>query len=264
MKNLHQKFKKLCHSCENRNPGSQHKTWIPNQVWDDTIRTNDNINNVIKNGFKSFTLIETMVALTIIMIAILGPVSVAVSASSYARDTKDNFTAVYLAQEAVELLRHKRDSLFLSCTNANCTLLNDNGFGTVETPKEGSWRIFKTQIGFDAPQGACWSVNGCYYDMQNFLSGNVYAKGVNPGCDTFYRDDNVGGNTNSMYSCTGGAGWTPTHFSRSVKLEDMTNGLNGYSAKYEDDIRVTVDVTYPKNNGLIKKVEVVDFIHSKS
>lgn len=206
-----------------------------------------------------------MVALAIIMIAILGPVSVAVSSSSYARDTKDNFTAVYLAQEAIELLRHKRDGMFLSCLNANCTLGNDNGLGFIESSKESAWKQFKNDIALTN----CFSSNLCAYDMKSFLAGNIYQYKNNSlhQCDNLYRDDTENNTTtNFMYLCNAnGLSFTNTRFSRSVKLEKVFPvGANIYNQTYEDDVRVTVDVAYPKNNGMIKTVEVVDFIHSKS
>ena len=213
---------------------------------------------------KSFTLVETMVALSIIMIAILGPVSVAVSASSYARDTKNNFTATYLAQEAVELLRHKRDGYFLKCTNDTISgVCNPQAGETI--PKETAWRLFKT----DPTLNNCFNPKTCAYDVQSFLGGvDAYKYQISPNdCDTLYRDDNNNGNpTNFMYFCkVNGTGFTSTNFTRSVQLEDVyPNVASVYTKKYEDDIRVTVDVTYPRNNGVIKKVEVIDFIHSKS
>ncbi len=60
-----------------------------------------------------FTLIETMVAITILVVAVSGPLTLAsqsLFASVYA---KDQTTAFYLAQEAVELVRNKRDGNML-------------------------------------------------------------------------------------------------------------------------------------------------------
>ncbi|TXI13741.1 MAG: hypothetical protein E6Q68_01005, partial [Polynucleobacter sp.] len=70
---------------------------------------------------KGFTLIETLISTTIIMLVILGPLSVAISSSAYAKNTKDTIISVYLAQEGLELLRFKRDSIFLECLNGLVT-----------------------------------------------------------------------------------------------------------------------------------------------
>lgn len=58
---------------------------------------------------KGFTLVETLVAISILMLGILGPLSVAstgLRSSVYARD---QITAYYLAQEGIETVRYMRD-----------------------------------------------------------------------------------------------------------------------------------------------------------
>ena len=64
---------------------------------------------------RGFTLIETLVSVFIITTVVLGPLTVSSNASAYARQTKDTMTAVYLAQEAIELLHHQQDSIYLDC-----------------------------------------------------------------------------------------------------------------------------------------------------
>lgn len=66
-------------------------------------------NNMIFRRTKGFTLIETLIAVTVLMSAVVGPLVLAskgLSASSYARD---QVTAYYLAQEALEVVRSIRD-----------------------------------------------------------------------------------------------------------------------------------------------------------
>jgi type II secretory pathway pseudopilin PulG len=70
---------------------------------------------------KGFTLIETLVSTFVITMVILGPLTVASNASSYARITKDTLTATYLAQEAIELLRHQQDSIYIRCVQETGT-----------------------------------------------------------------------------------------------------------------------------------------------
>lgn len=58
---------------------------------------------------KGFTLIETLIAISILLIAVAGPmvvVSQALTSSFYARD---QITAFYLAQDAIEYLRNVKD-----------------------------------------------------------------------------------------------------------------------------------------------------------
>lgn len=62
-----------------------------------------------KKHQMGFTLIETFVAVSILAIAVIGPLSLlsrAIADSNYARD---QITAYYLAQEGIELVISKRD-----------------------------------------------------------------------------------------------------------------------------------------------------------
>lgn len=64
----------------------------------------------IKKTEQGFTIIETLVAITILMVAIVGPLTVAnkgLIASVYARD---QMIGSYLAQDAMEFLKNKRDN----------------------------------------------------------------------------------------------------------------------------------------------------------
>lgn len=62
------------------------------------------------NSAKGFTLVEAMVAISILSLAVTGPMIIAqkgIGAAIYARD---QITAFYLAQEAVEYIRNVRDT----------------------------------------------------------------------------------------------------------------------------------------------------------
>ncbi|MBI5140302.1 MAG: type II secretion system protein [Candidatus Vogelbacteria bacterium] len=61
------------------------------------------------NKNKGFTLLETIVAITILMISIVGPLSLASKGIVYADYVKDEITAYNLAQEAMEAIRNIRD-----------------------------------------------------------------------------------------------------------------------------------------------------------
>lgn len=58
---------------------------------------------------KGFTLIETLVAISLLVVAISAPMSLAAQSLSSAFYARDQITAFHLAQEAIEALRSVRD-----------------------------------------------------------------------------------------------------------------------------------------------------------
>jgi|TARA_Y100000310_G_scaffold345866_1_gene471953 prepilin-type N-terminal cleavage/methylation domain-containing protein len=86
----------------------------------------------IKNQSKGFTLVETLVAITILIVSIAGPLTIAMNGLSSAILARDQITASYLAQEAVEYIRNKRDENALQgsgwmtnisqCVSQECTV----------------------------------------------------------------------------------------------------------------------------------------------
>src|SRR6266404_2318694 len=84
-------------------------------------------------NMKGFTLIETLVAVLLLSIAIVGPMTIAQKGLQTALIAKDQSTAFNLAQDAVEFIRFARDTNCLvtsvgACPAANW--LNGNGGGT--------------------------------------------------------------------------------------------------------------------------------------
>ncbi|KKW43295.1 MAG: hypothetical protein UY97_C0002G0006 [Parcubacteria group bacterium GW2011_GWB1_57_6] len=65
-----------------------------------------------------FTLIETMVAVTIITLAVAGPLFAANRAFVAARIARDQLTASHLAQEGIEYVRAMRDNEYLAAYRA--------------------------------------------------------------------------------------------------------------------------------------------------
>ena len=64
-------------------------------------------------GRSGFTLIETLVAVTILVLAVAGPLTVASRVLIAAQNSKDQLIASYLAQEGIEYVRAMRDHEFL-------------------------------------------------------------------------------------------------------------------------------------------------------
>lgn len=62
---------------------------------------------------KGFTLIETLVAISILLLSIIGPMEIAARGLFSAYYARDEITAYYLAQEGVEYVRNLRDTKYL-------------------------------------------------------------------------------------------------------------------------------------------------------
>jgi prepilin-type N-terminal cleavage/methylation domain-containing protein len=66
----------------------------------------------VKISQKGFTLVETLVAIAVLMIAIAGPLVIANKALTAALYSKDQSVASYLAQEEIEIIKNARDNNF--------------------------------------------------------------------------------------------------------------------------------------------------------
>jgi prepilin-type N-terminal cleavage/methylation domain-containing protein len=86
-----------------------------------------------KKAERGFTILETLVAISILVIAITGPLAIisqSLRASFFARD---QITAFYLAQEAIEYIRNQRDTNTLQSADWLETIRGDcqvNNFGS--------------------------------------------------------------------------------------------------------------------------------------
>lgn len=112
--------------------------------------------NFLKQNNKGFTIVETLVAIAILMIAIAGPLTIAqkgLMASVYARDQS---VATFLAQDAMEFIKNYRDNnirVGLDWLDGldDCLTLNycsvDTTVGTITNPAS-SVPLYRTESGF--------------------------------------------------------------------------------------------------------------------
>jgi type II secretory pathway pseudopilin PulG len=81
----------------------------------------------------AFTLLETLVAISVLLMSLMGPFAIAQQSLRSAYYARDQVTAFYLAQEGIEFVRAVRDQNYLQgadwltgieavCTNVPCTV----------------------------------------------------------------------------------------------------------------------------------------------
>ena len=70
------------------------------------------------NTNRAFTLVETLVAITVLMIAVAWPLTIANRALRAALNARDEVVANYLAQDALEMVKNIRDNNYLTTNGA--------------------------------------------------------------------------------------------------------------------------------------------------
>jgi len=161
--------------------------------------------SLINNNQKGFTLVETLVAITVLMIGVIGPLNTAVKGITDGLFAANQIAANYLAQEAIETVLWKR----------NVDIQGPNGDGT-------DWAINLNNLAQNCKDPLGNSASVCVIDPWDG-TGDVITSATCPGttpnrssptpCDLIFSD------TQAKYVNPSGAGATiGTVFSRRVYL----------------------------------------------
>jgi type II secretory pathway pseudopilin PulG len=148
------------------------------------FKSNFNIQNK-----KGFTIVETLVAIAVLMIAIAGPLVIASKGLTSAIYSKDQMIASFLAQESMEIIKNLRDS------------------GIVDS---GDWMSKFT--------GNCDNGKECDADpfANNFLNTTDCVNGNTDGCQIYIN--------NSGYTSNGSQADIETKFSRYFTITNIGDG----------------------------------------
>lgn len=82
---------------------------------------------------SGFTLVETLVAIAVLLLAVSAPLSLAERSLASAETARQEVTAFYLAQEAVEFVKNKRDENAITGKGGGSNWLS--GLSECESPK---------------------------------------------------------------------------------------------------------------------------------
>ncbi len=168
---------------------------------------------------KGFTLVETLVAISIFTVSLLGIMSVLASGIANTNYAKRKMTATYLAQEGIEYVRNMRDDYMLYDKN---------------------WNNFRTKISECGIPGN--AVKTCYFDDQglDFTDPSMPMTKIliqfcvtNP-CPALSYDSNTG-----KYNYVSGVN---SGFVRSIQAT--------YPGGPNDDIKISSTVSWTQGSGI--------------
>jgi Tfp pilus assembly protein PilV len=182
---------------------------------------------------RGFTLIEAFIAITIIMVVIIGPLTLAQKGLSSAAYAKDKVTGYYLAQDAIEYIHWIRDQAVL------------------KNPPGTGWAAFEVYI------NPCLATS-CRADSSNFnlSSPNLFLScSVNNPCTSNLQYNNVTGlygyddmnlvyGPGSTYVSADGSVklvWTPSVFHRTISV-------NPVSSSGGDEFQIVVTISFSGKN----------------
>ena len=170
------------------------------------------MNNIRVSKNRAFTLVEALIAVTILTFAVVGPLSTASRALVASQIARDQLTATYLAQEGVEYVRAMRDDAYLNAYKSG-----------IANTSQAAWTDFTTG-------GSNWSITNCkttmcmvdtYPSVLMGTGGGLSLQpcgGSSPACKPLYM-------ANGMYTEQGGSG-IATQFTRTIQATDNAAASN--------------------------------------
>ena len=187
---------------------------------------------------RGFTLIETLVAITILLLSIVGPMSIAANSLFAAYYGRDQITAYYLSQEGIEYVRNTRDSSYLSDYSVGATLSTSPlaWLGWKDSVNTGVLyncfpsSMFTTPAKYSLPTTPPPGVgNGCLIDI---TSSSIRAC-PNSGCSVLNYDSST-----FIYNYDPPTGSvSPSKFTRTITITPQDNqGTDGNEAIIESKV----------------------------
>lgn len=157
------------------------------------------------NHKKAFTLVETLVAISILSLSILAGFTAVQNGIKSSLTSKNQITSFYLAQEVMEYVKNIRDENALDFIN-------------------GGTRTWLTGLSAQASD-PCYFGKTCYIDSP--LKTATACSGVNTTCPNLRMDQ-----TSKLWGYT--AGWTQTNFKRAISFQSVS----------ADEVAITVWISW--------------------
>lgn len=173
----------------------------------------------LQKRWGGFTIIETMVAISILMTSVAIAVSVIRTDVLVSSVTKNAVMARFLAQEGIEYTRHVRDSHL------------------VDFDKTGD-----STIDWLGGLGACSNGTPCTIDTANPTSVIITSYPIG-GCPVLKYSE-----AENRYGYTNDVGWEESIFKREINIADPLGGV------IDSEVIVTVRVSWTERDGSDKEV----------
>ncbi len=150
----------------------------------------------IKKYSKGFTLVESLVAVGILSLSIAATFTAVQAGLKTSIAAKDQITAFYLAQEALEYVKNVRDENALHTLNGTAT----------------NWLSGLSSVAGDP----CYFGKICRVDVSQTPSA-VECTGGTGTCPNLNRDSASG-----LYGYSSGGTWSATNFNREIQLTSVS------------------------------------------
>jgi len=207
------------------------------------LNNNKNVMTLSKSGF---TLVEALVSISILMVAIAGPMTIAQKSLSSAILSKDQMTASFLAQDGLEAVKNLRDQVVLNSALGDTDWLS--GLSDCICIDENECNLDNLSL-----------AKYCNIDttLDNLTDIDaIRAKGENANPLLFLTDSETGNFVKYGLSA-GNLGSADSKFSRYINIRQSPNNDNPNEAV------VTVRIVWNSATGE-QHVEIKNFIYNYS
>jgi prepilin-type N-terminal cleavage/methylation domain-containing protein len=194
------------------------------------------MSTVSKIHEQGFSLVETLVAITILLIVITGPMAISTQTARSTSFSSEQVLAFFLAQEGLEIAQKGRDDIILA--------------NFVGEPVSWSNFIDKSTAG---DYRHCFSATGCRLEVNSDAAGSVKAPAEacsgTTACKLYYND--ASGRSRYTHTNTG----EETPYTRVVRFDRVPD------ADTAEQIKVTSTVTWRTGSQRqSQKIEVESYL----
>lgn len=159
---------------------------------------------MLRNNQQSgFSLVETFVAITILLLVITGPMSISTRAAKSTSFSSEQVVAFFLAQEGAEIIQKGRDDILLENFS----------------DKAAAWTKFIDSSGTGKFKH-CFSVSGCGVELLSDSVGSIKAPVLCSGIQCALYLDSASNRARYTHASTGN---TQTPYLRIINMESFGN-----------------------------------------